>query len=480
MSWPAILLWAILAPIALSSGPAALYAISVVAGFMSLQMLPGEGGGMNLLPQSVFAVVLIGKVALGRGNLLRATEAALDPVRLGLFTAFMAYGILTALLLPHMFAGLVEVIPVGGADLTGGSLLVPRSGNVTQTGYMLISYLTAVAFAVIGSRPDVRRHYLQALLWGGAAVIVAGVIDLVCYRAGMSALLDPFRTASYTLLTDVEAAGTKRVVGFTPEASAYGGLCVSAASTILFLRPVYREGRQRLAATAVVLGLLIMAALSTSATAYVCGGVLAAVYLFDLARRFLDRKALGRDNLGWELGLLSIVALIAFAVAAIAPQRVAPLFDVFDKVVLQKSASYSYYQRSMWTRTGWQAFLDTGGLGAGLGSLRTSNWTISILGSTGVFGALLLIGHFVQKLLQRGVGLSREDAAFALGLKLSLLPYLAMTQLGGTIPDIGVMAAITLGFLSSAPSEAARRLRQPPFGPSPATDGHPALPAAGL
>ena len=460
-------------PIAVSSGPAALYAVSVVGGFMSLQMLPGAGGGVNLLPQTVFAAVVIGKVALGRGNLLRAAEAALDPGRLGLFTAFMVYAMLSALLLPRMFAGLVEVIPLGGADLTGSSLLAPRPGNVTQTGYMLSSYLTALAFAVIGSRLDVRRHYLQALLWGGLTVILAGLIDLACYRAGLSALLDPFRTASYTLLTDVEAAGAKRVVGFTPEASAYGGLCVAGASTILFLRPLYREGRQRLAATAVLLGLLAMGALSTSATAYVGCGILAAVYLFDLARRFLDRNAFGRDVLGWEVGLLSIVALIAFAVAALAPERIAPIFDMFDKVVLQKTASYSFYQRSMWTRTGWQAFLDTGGLGAGLGSLRTSNWSISIIGSTGVFGALLLIGFFLQKLLQRTSRLSREDAAFAFGLKLSLLPYLAMIQLGGTIPDIGVAAAMSLGFLSSAPNEAARRLRdrQSSFSSSRATDG---------
>ena len=157
----------------------------------------------------------------------------------------------------------------------------------------------------------------------------------------------------------------------------------------------------------------------------------------------------------------------------LAPERIAPIFDMFDKVVLQKTASYSFYQRSMWTRTGWQAFLDTGGLGAGLGSLRTSNWSISIIGSTGVFGALLLIGFFLQKLLQRTSRLSREDAAFAFGLKLSLLPYLAMIQLGGTIPDIGVAAAMSLGFLSSAPNEAAGRLRdrQSSFSSSRATDG---------
>jgi hypothetical protein len=84
-----------------------------------------------------------------------------------------------------------------------------------------------------------------------------------------------------------------------------------------------------------------------------------------------------------------------------------------------------------------------------------------------------LIGFFLQKLLQRTSRLSREDAAFAFGLKLSLLPYLAMIQLGGTIPDIGVAAAMSLGFLSSAPNEAARRLRdrQSSFSSSRATDG---------
>ena len=223
MSWPAIVLWALIPLVAISRGPAALYATSVAGAFMSLQMLPGEGLSMNLLPQTVFAAALVGKIALRRGNLLRAAEAALDPARLGLFTAFIVYSILTAIVLPRLFAGLIEVIPVAGADLTGASVLTPRSGNITQTAYMLVSYFTAVAIAVIGSRRDVRQYYLQALLWGGLAIVATGVVDLAAYHAGASALLDPFRTASYTLLTDVEAEGAKRVVGFTPEASSYGG-----------------------------------------------------------------------------------------------------------------------------------------------------------------------------------------------------------------------------------------------------------------
>lgn len=478
MSWPAILLWAIVAPIALSRGPAALYAVSVVAGFLSLQMLPGDGQSMNLLPQTVFAAALVAKVALGRGNLIRAAEAALDPARLGLFTAFIVFSLVSAMLLPRLFAGLVEVIPVSGADLTGASVLMPRSGNITQTAYMLVSYMTTLAFAVVGSRRDARRYYLQALLWGGGALIAAGIIDLATYYAGQGSLLDPFRTASYTLLTDVEAAGAKRVVGFTPEASTYGGLCVAGASAILFLRPLYRAGAPRLIATAFMLGLLVMGALSTSATAYAGCGVLGCMYLVDLGRRYFDRQALGRESLPWEIALLSVAALCGFAVVALAPERVAPLFDVLDKVVFQKSASYSFYQRSLWTRIGWQAFLDTGGLGAGLGSLRTSNWAVCILGSTGIFGALLLFGFFLQKLLQRVASASREDAAFATALKFALVPYFAMNQLSGTIPDIGVAAAMALGLLSAAPAEASRRSRSSARSLAAPLD-RPAEPAAG-
>jgi hypothetical protein len=457
MSWPAILLWSLTLPMLFSTGPVMLYMLNIVGVFMSLQMLPGDPGGANLLPVTIYAAILVCKVACGHGNLMRALEAALDPRRLGLFTAFTIYAILSAIALPRIFTGLIEVIPVSGAGLNGGSWLLPRSGNITQPCYMLISYLTALAFAVIGSRRDVRHHYMQALVWGGFALILTGILDLVSYHGGVSALLAPFRTASYELLTDVETVGAKRVVGLTPEASTYGSLCVSAAASILFLRPLYPEGWSRLAATCAFLGLVVVAGLSTSSTAFAGGGVVGCVYLFDLARRVLDRRALGRDILGWEIGVLVGVGVIAFGVAALMPDRLAPLFDVLDKVIFQKTASFSYYQRSLWTRVGWQAFLDSGGLGVGLGSVRTSNWAVSILGSTGFIGGLLIFGFLLQKLTTSTTTLSRQDATFSGALKMTILPFLAMSSLGGTIPDIGVGVATTLGLLSARIQPSSKR-----------------------
>ena len=397
---------------------------------------------------TIYAAALILKVALAPGNVMRGLEAALDVRRLGLFTAFILYSLLGALLLPRMFAGLVEVIPVSGAGLDGPSLVQPRAGNITQPCYMVISYLTALAFAVIGSREDVRRHYLRALLYGALALFATGLADLVASRLGLSALLDPFRTASYELLTDVETDGVKRIVGLTPEASAFGSLCISSASALLLLRPLYRPGWERSLATFALIGVAGMALLSTSATAYVGGAVLAMVYLLNLSRRALRPGAIGRESVAIEVALLSAGAFAAILAIGLAPKLVAPLFDLVDKIIFQKSASMSYYQRNLWTQIGIGAFFDSGGLGVGLGSVRTSNWVVSIVASTGVIGGVFMFGFVLQKLASSVKDDPPEVACLKEGVKLWLLPTLVMSLIGGTIPDIGVMMAMVLGLLS--------------------------------
>jgi hypothetical protein len=450
MSWPAVLLWAMIVVASLSNGPALIYILPMTGAFGSLQMLPGNLGGANLLPESVCAAALFVKVASQRGNLLRGLEAALDPARFGLFTAFIVYGTLTALLLPRIFAGQVVVIPASGgdADLYGGSLLKPGFGNFTQSCYLLISYLTVAAFSVIGGRTDVRHHYMQALVWGAFILALTGVIDLVFYRAGLSELLSPFRTAHYSLLTDVEEAGTKRVVGLTPEASAYGPLCVTGASALLFLRPLYPAGRSRLAATAAFFLLVVMAFLSTSSTAIIGLVVLLSLFVIDLIYRTLSKSGKAVNRLRWEIQAAVLIVLGALVFGLAMPDKVAPVFELLNESIFNKTNSDSYFQRSLWTQIGWQAFLDTGGLGVGIGSIRTSNWAVNILGSTGLFGGLLMFGFLAQKLFASTRNRYPEEPAFAHALKLAFLPPLAMSFLSGTMPDIGMEMAVILGFLS--------------------------------
>ena len=447
MTWPALVLWALIVWGAASRGPQLLYVFGLCGAIGTLQMLPGEAlGGANLLPQSVCAAFLIGKILLQRGNLMRGLALGVDPRRLGLLVAFAAYAVPAAVILPRLFAGQVEVITVS-AGVDGASLLQPTFAVFTQSGYMVLSIATAVAVAVVGGQPDFRRHYLGSVLVGGLALIATGLVDLLTYAAGLSSLLDPFRNASYSLLTDSEALGAKRVVGLMSEASAYGALCVTALAALAFLRPCFEPRLRRTLVPLTIAGLLGMAVISTSSSAYVGLGVFAAMFGCNWLIRVGAGAVPGREGLRSELVLIVLAGFGLFCVAVLAPQLLNPVYDMFDAIVLNKTASSSFAERSSWTALGWNALWATNGLGVGLGSVRVSNWFVSILASTGLFGALLMFGFIARAMLSPRRPASADRREWRRGLRFTLVPSLFMALLAGTIPDIGVATGALYGLL---------------------------------
>lgn len=449
MSWPAVLLWIAMIAAAASRGPALLYLLLIAGSFGTLQMLPGGGSVPNLLPQSACAALFVGKVLIQRGNITRGTEAALDPQRLALFSAFLAYAVIGALVLPRVFAGMFEVVPVS-AFRFGTDILNPGAGNITQSGYMALSYAATLSFTIIGQTDAMRDHFRRALLYGAYTLIGTGILDLITYNLHISDVLEPFRTATYALLTDVEADGAKRVVGLMPEASSYGSACVGLLSLILFMRPLFRQGLEQTLAVAAIVLLMAMTMMSTSSTAIVGLGVMGGVYGLDLLVRLLDPRNPRRDQLNLEISLIILVVFAIFVSFVVKPDLFDPLISLVDKMVFQKTSTASYAERSLWNRVGWHAFLDSGGLGAGLGSIRVSNWAISILGSTGVFGAILMFGFILQQLIAVPRRAPMAVKQFSTVMKLGLLPTLVMYQIAGTIPDIGILAAATLGMIAAA------------------------------
>jgi hypothetical protein len=447
LTWPAVVFWVVILAGAISRGPALLYLFSIAGAFGTLQMLPGEVvGGANVLPQSICAVFLVGKVFLQRGNLLRGAAAAVDPRRLGLLAAFLVYAIPTALILPRLFANQVEVVAVGAA-IAGASILQPTFNNITQTGYMALSIATALAFAILGSREDFRRHYLLSVLLGGLALIVTGLVDMATYTTGTSALLEPFRNATYALLVDAEALGSKRVVGLTSEASSFGSLCVGSLALLAFLRPCFGPRLRRTLVPLTIGGLFVMAVISTSSSAYIGLAIFAAAFGVNWLIRLGAIDAPAREGLRSELAIVVAGAFLILCVVVMMPQLLDPVRDMFDAVILKKSASASYVERNTWTRVGWEAFVATQGLGVGLGGLRTSNWFVSILGSTGLFGGLLMFGFMARVFFARTRLRSAQAREWRRGLRCSLVPSLVISWFSGTIPDIGVTAGALYGLL---------------------------------
>ena len=306
--------------------------------------------------------------------------------------------------MPRFFLGQVVIVPM--RNVIGAELLTPATANFTQSGYMALSVMIAFAVMLMTDEPWFVKTLLASVLAGGVVCIITGLIDLAAASSGLESLLQPFRNADYAYLTNADIAGVRRVVGFTPEASAYGDISVQFAAAIVLLRTLYAAGRQRTLATLVAVGLVVMALLSTSSTAYVGLAVLGLVYAANMVRRALWGSSLGQRGLLAELlaGLGLTAVLLALLVAR--AHLYDPLINVVDEVIFNKSQSGSFQERSYWNVVAWDAVASTWGLGIGFGSTRTSNWFAAIASNTGLLGvalmAIFLIHTFAKRLVRAG------------------------------------------------------------------------------
>src|ERR1700722_3781829 len=256
MNFPALIFWLVIVCSFWARPGTVLVLLLATVPFASLSLLPTEiTGGMTLLPQMMFAVVLILKVVSPHALTLSPKFLSTLQFRsLGYLTVFLLVGIVATLIMPRLFLGQVVVFPMRVSWIA--DLLSPSLANFTQTVYVALSVMTALAVTLMADEPGFTGTLLKALLVGGTVCIVTGLIDVAAASTGMESLLEPFRNAEYALLTnDTVSAGTKKVVGLTPEASAYGPICVEFAAATVLLRTLYAEGEQRMYATIIAVSL---------------------------------------------------------------------------------------------------------------------------------------------------------------------------------------------------------------------------------
>lgn len=366
-----------------------------------------------------------------------------------------AYGVLSAVFLPRLFAGSFYVFPMArgsgeesvGPFLSTVSLIAPSTGNFSQTVYFLASASFFVAAYILMDRPGGARLVHRALavatfIHGGLAVMDATQIPW---------LLEPFRTANYTLLEGNRIAGITRIIGGFPEASGFGS--VSVVLLAYFVVHFMHSGSRLSGAAAFVAG--ACAAASLSSTAYL-GLFFVALYLVVTA---VARVVSGR--LGWQKG--AEIGLVFYAAAVVVMVLVAftsfgdRLSGVLDELIFSKSTSRSGVERAAWAEYGYRAFIESYGLGAGLGSIRSNGVLPVFLGSVGIVGTVLY-ATFLFIVLGRPIrrsghlpGQPARDAAFA-AARAGALAQLVVASASATTPDFGLNLALLL-----AMTELARR-----------------------
>jgi hypothetical protein len=458
LTYPGVIFWLLVVFTAFARGPAFYYVFFGCWSLGTLLVVPSEISLGNLTPPWIAACILTGRVIL-EGGARPYLHALLSLRRFGVLTLCTLYAAASGYFLPRMYEGRINVITMRTSAVRGPVPLMPDAANLTQGLYFVITTLTVVTIYLICQDPARRKQFLQAFGWGAVIAILTGLVDLVTSKAGLGGLLEPFRNAQYALHLDNEAAGMHRVIGLMSEASAYAGL-ISPFLCLIALTPSKDSpwGRWRVP---LCVGLVLMTFLSTSSGGYVGLAVLGAVVAASLFMGMIEKR-----RAAWWGGYGMLMAAAAVCVLLLVnPLFFDPLLQVFDRVVLNKTSSNSYIERSMWNKVAYQAFVGTDYLGTGIGGARASSWIYSLLSNIGAPGTILLFIFMAQAVLARPA--NPADKTLVRAAKLALAPCLLLASLAGTSAGFGLPGAILFGLAAAlcwpvtAPRTAASAARTP-------------------
>jgi len=405
-------------------------------------------GGASVTPSVLFLPFLLVRAWRERGaRLLQLPKAG---VWLGLLAVWALF---TSVFMPRLLRGELQVLTVD-RNVGDGVVMIPLgpvSGNITQSCYALgglAAFLGVRALLLAPGRVNVFRDGVLLLT---ALDCGAALLNLAEFHLGFPSLLEGVRTASYANFSAYEEAGLMRIQGTFAETSAFAGftLPLFAFCTSLWLDRV----RPRYSGALALLTLTLLA-LSTSGTAYASLGL----YLAGLALYALV-QAYRRGRLASRVGVLAVgwVALtLVAAVLLFKPAIATGIAEFIDATVLNKLQSQSGLQRSSWNVQAFANFLQSYGLGAGLGSVRASSFPLVLLSNVGIVGTLLFCGFLLRVCGAAGKGAALENTTQR-AARQALLALLVAASVSGGVFDLGVLFYAFAAASSLAPAFAAAR-----------------------
>lgn len=459
------LFWVLAAQVLIGKPKTGLYIFFGSIPFGALAVIPTElTGGLTLTPTPIIALLIAARLLLNREDRSSLAGIALSKNGTLYLSVFWMIACAATLLMPRIFESEVTIFPVRSSDMIVEELLHPTTQNFSQLTYLSISVFAVFCFVRLTQKNFNIADLIGPIRLGASITFATGALDYASNFVNLDALLEPFRTASYALLTTNEVFGNKRTVGLMPEASAYGAVCVFFLSLLYFLRLAIHKDRLGYAKNiGLVFALVLMALLSTSSAAIVCVGVFLVLVVVDwLWNDVAVRKTpLTKTALLWCC-VLSLVALFL----SFQPRLLSELSDIFSHMILYKKESQSYEERTLWTTVSLEALQDTYGLGVGVGGTRTSSFLAALFSNTGVLGGLFFMAFLLKTLLGRWTYYrSPRFRSLQHGLVFAFIPPFVNLLLVGTSADFGLALAyilgIKLGLVSKYPGRSSELKLEP-------------------
>ena len=354
-------------------------------------------------------------IAIGYKPLRVDVVGRLTPLAMFIFAS------VTSLLLAlAFFQGKITVLP-GSAGLDPGLEQPYRltAENVNQLIYLGLIFAFVYAVAHLAAELDTAELSAwidRAMRWScGLALAV------VVWHVGQSAWGiwfpgDFFHSSVHAGAWEQSIAGVQRPSGPFAEPSALGYFYTMY---LFYFWQRWRESGRVVDQMYCLLSALTLV-LSTSTTAYLLLTVFAVVALFDWSvHRWCGRRARSAATEPpriHEAHLVSVLALLLLLVGGVwFVDRYRQTVDaVIEEQIRSKGQSMSYEVRANADRMAWQIFLDTYGMGAGLGSHRSNSGLLTLLAGTGLFGTFAFA--WLMAVVTRGppVGINDIEAGKAL------------------------------------------------------------------
>ncbi|TCL66377.1 O-antigen ligase family protein [Rhizobium sp. BK251] len=424
-----------------------LLCLCTLFGAAAAMILPALGGA-NIQPFHFVLVFLAASVVL-RPKTLAAAASSLNYPGPGFwFALFVFYCVLTAVFLPRIFAGATLVYSMARNDDTHvitSALLSPTVSNLTQSAYMLGNlwcFAIIAAFGRGGGMPIIAR----ALIITSGACIIFALADVATYLTGTANLLSLIRNANYRILDDGDIAGFKRIVGSFAEAGAFGYVALALFTFVLML---YLEGFSARFLGLITIALAAALVLCTSTTAYAASAITAVLVLLFCLSRFVREKATHRHIVYLAICLFAIPLVVM--VLMLIPSAWESVHDLVKATVTTKLETHSAEERLRWNAQALDSFLETSGMGAGLGSIRASSFVVALFANVGAPGAAIFVifaMSLVRSVLRRDDDTHRARTVGFAALFASIAQISAASISAGSV-DLGPLFAITAGLATA-------------------------------
>ena len=316
------------------------------------------------------------RLSLGAGAQTEPRGWTVPQLWLWLFTAI---GVLGAIFLPRVFAGIAHAMGSRGSINEAAFTPVGPSGtNIIQAFYVVMNLmLFSVASYLVATREHGVRWALKGVAYGLAFACLLGLYQLVAFYAGL-----PWPTEIINSNTgvgqfpDQMAGSIKRITSTFWEPSLLGYNFVGCLG--LFL----------LGGRAPALGVLALCVLMLSTSSLGYFGLVALVSVWLV----LDKRVSG----GAKARIAMAVAFTCLAFIGIDYLWLDS--QALNDLVLNKADSSSGVGRSTADGLALQTFIESAGLGVGVGSTRASSFLATLLATTGLPG-VLAFGAFAVTLV---------------------------------------------------------------------------------